>query len=179
MVVPDYLLSFDPGGSSTTWAYCLSEIKDNQFTPLDVGYVPVLEDIAVPDVLALRNFKTYIMKQLPKSAEVDLCAERWIARSGSAGKAAEYISFSLGAWTLLWGTTGHVRFITASQWKVKLKKEPRKLPKGSKYKEWWEDQFHAFKPIHQLKNKITHPQDACGIGYFYWKYILKLDACYA
>lgn len=180
MDLPRYLLSFDPGGGSRTWAYALSVVRRGGnklfYRPISCGFAPIIEDLSAPDVRPLISFRDHLLSQIAPSARVDLVAERFIGR-GFSKKIAETIPFALGVWTTLWGSRGQVNMIMAANWKVKLEKE-KSLLVGKNYKieepwfqRWWESWFSVRNPI----ERTAHVQDACAIGLWWWRYKLGVD----
>jgi len=182
---PRFVLSFDPGGADTTSAWCLSTLKIRSqrliYTPIEIGFAPVVQDIAYPDLAPFENFRDNLLKEYP-NCRIDLVAERFIARKFAA-RHGEYIPFSLGMWSALWKGIGPVRNIMASQWKQPLKRFNKKvsilprLKRKSLYENWWEDMWADWLPVEEQDKGDVHKQDACAIGWWYWRWELGLD-CY-
>lgn len=186
--LPDYVLSFDPGGSMRTWAYSLSSLRDNggekkAYHILEAGFVPVVEDMSRPDFTLIEKFCENLRDRhwlYPRLGgfTCDLVAERYVGR-GHTGSLNESIPFHLGYWTSLWQKSdlGDCRFIMASQWKLKAKKlNPVNLGETA-FENWWEDYYSYLLPEWDIKpNKSTarHLQDACCIGWYYWNFEKKI-----
>lgn len=168
--IPSYVLSFDPGGSSSSWAYCISTVQNNKFLPLEVGYAPTISNkIANPDFTELKKFKNTLYTKYPN---MDLVAERFMGR-GFGSWLTEFIGFHLGWWASSW-EDGNVRFIMASQWKQKAKKF-KPFVKTGKYENWWEWDFKDVATEQQQKKGVIHLQDAICIGWWFWKYQLTVE----
>lgn len=174
-----FTLAFDPGQHDYSWAFCFSTLRERgdtlTFCPLEIGFVPVLEDPPRPDFSKHKIWLENLFDKYPQAlGQTTLVAERFVGR-GLTGKMAEYISIGLGFWAGVWSlqNIGHTRFIMAAQWKVPLKKlNVKYLTRTTKFENWWEDHF-AF---YQEEPKTVHIQDACGMAYWYNKYELK-NAC--
>jgi len=175
-----FTLAFDPGQYNNSWAFCFSTLRIRgesvAFCPLEVGFVPVLEDPPRPDFSKHKIWLEELFKKYPQAlGRTTLVAERFVGR-GLTGKMAEYISIGLGFWAGVWSlqSLGPVRFIMAAQWKVPLKKLNVKYSvlKTTKFENWWEDYF-AF---YQENPKTVHIQDACGMAYWFNKFEIK-NAC--
>jgi len=172
MTIPEYVLSFDPGQKDTTWAYCLSTVKDGEFTPVEAGFSPVFEELGTLDFSKHLQFKERLVTSYGTS--IDLVAERFIAR-GFAAKIGEYIPFTLGFWSHAW-QVGNVKLLMASQWKIPFKRFNSKYKfEDKRLENWWEDRFAYLTTEENRKKKIVHIQDATAIGLFYYRKILGVD----
>jgi len=183
--LPRYVLSFDPGGLETSSAYCISTLKVRSsrliYVPLETGFSPVFENISQPNLEPFEKFRDNLVKRY-SCKRIDMVAERFIAR-GFAARHGEYIPFTLGVWRCLWRDLGIIRNIMASQWKQPLKRVNKKvdiLPKYKKkstYDNWWEDVWADQLSVPEQDKGDVHKQDACAIGWWYWRWELGID-CY-
>jgi len=172
MKTSHYVLSFDPGAKDTTWAYVVSQVKDNYFEIVESGFAPVLEDLSTLELGPIFDFKNKI--ETTYRGRIDLVAERFIAR-GFAAKHAEYIPFTLGVWCSHW-LRGNAKLIMASQWKVVMKKLNKHFqPPNKRYDNWWEWHFEQYTTDEAKKKKAIHVQDAATMGYYYFKKQLNID----
>lgn len=175
-----FTLAFDPGQYNNSWAFCFSTLRLRgetvTFCPLEVGFVPVLEDPPRPDFSKHKLWIKNLFDLYPQAlGSTTLVAERFVGR-GLTGKMAEYISIGLGFWAGVWSlqNIGRTRLIMAAQWKKPLKKLNEKYPlemKSTKFENWWEDYFAYF----QNEPKTVHIQDACGMAFWFNKYELKTE----
>lgn len=165
MDLPDYVVSFDPGGSNTTWAYCVSRTDGIIYEVLETGYAPVFEDIAKPNSEAHLDFLRQLNGRYPKG-RIDLVAERYISRTFNSWL-MEYIGFGLGWWTHAW-TRGTCRYIMPAQWKKFAKKYWADFEPVGKYADWWELAFCEQLTDVERRKHIVHKTDATCMGWFYW-----------
>lgn len=174
--LPQYVLSFDPGGSGKTWAYAISTIKvrsnRNYFVPVEWGFIPPIEDIAKPDIKHIIEIKRTLTEKYP-NVRMDLVAERFVGR-GFTSWLAEYIAFELGCWCSLWDR-GQIRFIMASQWKRMLEKRVDLKPTLKRYDSWWEEFWMDYTSVDEQHQGIVHTQDALAIGFWYFRYELGVN----
>jgi len=183
--LPDYVLSFDPGGSRETWAYALSSVRDlgdsSSYHIVEAGFVPVVEEIARPDFSPLDKWledlrDRHWLKPRLGGFSCDLVAERYVGR-GHTGSLNESIPFNLGFWASAWqqADLGQCRLIMASQWKLKAKKW--NTPTSAPFENWWEDYYCHLLPTWEVsptKSTPKHLQDACCIGWYYWRFEKKI-----
>lgn len=184
----DYVLSFDPGGSSRSWAYALSSVRFRDtnapfFGVLETGFVPVLDDLARPNFECIKSFSKDLCSRwgIGSLYSCDLVAERYVGR-GHTGSLNEMIPFHLGFWASHWLSlgAGGFRAIMASQWKLKAKRWNNNycFDLEQSFENWWEDYYAYFIPQWDLKRSKScerHIQDACAIGWYYWRFEKKIN----
>lgn len=161
--VPDYVLSFDPGGSKETFAFAFCRVQNGLFEVLESGFLPIVEEIARPDFAALHGFRQTILSKYPEGT-IDLVAERFMSR-GFVSWLMEHVAFHLGWWCHGWDR-GRCRMIMPAQWKKYLLKHP--LCEPERYEAWWGKYWSHLTSAEQQKKRITHVQDAVGMNYWYW-----------
>lgn len=172
MTIPTYVLSMDPGAKSTTWAYTVATVENNHFKILECGFVPILEDLSAIDLKPTFDFITRLKNTYRE--QLDFVAERFIAR-GFAAKHAEFIPFTLGVWYSHW-KYGAAKLITASQWKVNLKKLNKHYKAPSKrYENWWEFHFESYTTEESRKKKAIHVQDSVAMSFWYYRKVLNIN----
>lgn len=167
--LPTHVLAFDPGGTDHSWAYCLSTIKDGEYTPVQSGFVPVFSELSNIDLSKHLQFRDFLIESYGES--IHLVAERFIGR-GFTAKISEYIPYSLGVWTAIWKAP--FKLVMASQWKKPFKRFNAKYP-THKYENWWEHHFEYLATEEHKKKRVIHIQDAACIGLFYYRKILGVQ----
>jgi len=172
MSQPNFVLSMDPGAKSTTWAYTVSTLKNDLYTVLECGFVPILEDLANIDLKPTFEFMKTLTDRY--QGRFDFVAERFIAR-GFAARHAEFIPLTLGIWYSHW-TYGNPKLITASQWKVNLKKYNKLYKAPSKrYENWWEFHYECNADEESKKKKAIHLQDSTAMAFWYFRKYLGIN----